>query len=366
MFAHLISYSNFHCSMFACGQTLGHRLKNVSKPAKPSILYSRRTRRRFQEIGVAMTARIIDGKALAAQVRQQVAADVAQLRSAGKPVRLVAVLVGRSPAACVYARNQALACREVAVEYSLRELPATVTQDELDRLLRELAADRSVTGIMLHLPLPEHLHTQQAQYAIDVIKDVEGVNPSNIGHVVYGYSIIAPCTALAVLALVESTAVSLRGAEVTLVGASRIAGKPTALLLTERGATVTLCHIHTRDLAAHTQRAEILIVAAGKAGLIDRRHVRPGAVVIDVGINRIDTTDANGKTVRKTVGDVDFDSVVPLASWITPVPGGVGPMTLAMLLRNTVRAARLVYGLEQPFGKIPGPVSESRRELRIP
>ncbi len=301
-----------------------------------------------------MSAKIIDGKAIAARIKQQVAADVQQLTAAGKPVRLVAVLAGHAPVSRVYAENQARMCREVGVDYTLRELPAEVTQDHLEDLLRQLAADSTITGIMLHMPLPPQINSQQAQYAIDMLKDVEGVNPANIGHVVYGYSIIAPCTALAVVALVEETGATLRGAEITVVGASRIVGKPVALLLTERGATVTLCQIYTRDLVVHTRRADILIVAAGSPGLIEGRHVRPGAVVIDVGINRVAVPDATGKTVQKTVGDVNFNSVAPQASWLSPVPGGVGPMTVAMLLRNTVRAARLVYGLERPFGKPQG------------
>jgi methylenetetrahydrofolate dehydrogenase (NADP+) / methenyltetrahydrofolate cyclohydrolase len=294
-----------------------------------------------------MAAKIIDGKALATAIKQQVLADVKELNSAGYPVKLSAILVGHAPAARVYAENQARTCQEMGIDYKLHELSEKTSQTELDALLRQLALDRSVTGIMVHLPLPDHLNTQQTQFGIDVIKDVEGVNPANIGHVLYGHPIIAPCTALAAVALIESTGAMLRGAEVTVIGASRIAGRPVALLLTEKGATVTVCHIHTRDLICHTKHSDIVVVAAGKAGLIDNRHIKPGAVVIDIGINRITVPDSTGKPMSKTVGDVDFDSVAPLASWITPVPGGVGPMTVAMLLRNTVRAARLVNQLEK-------------------
>ena len=296
-------------------------------------------------------AQIIDGKAIAARIKTEVAAEVRKLMATGLPVRLVAVLVGQFPAARVYAENQAKTCGELGIDYTLRELPETVRQEELEDMLRSLAADKSVTGIMLHMPLPAHINTQQAQYAIDLLKDVEGVNPGNIGHVVYGHSIIAPCTALAVVALIEATGISLVGAEVAMVGASRITGKPAALLLSERGATVTLCHVHTRDLIVHTRRADVVVVAVGKPGLIDQRHIRPGAVVIDVGINRIAVKDQKGQRIWRTVGDVAFDAISPIAGWITPVPGGVGPMTVAMLLRNTVRAARLVYGLEKPFGE---------------
>jgi methylenetetrahydrofolate dehydrogenase (NADP+)/methenyltetrahydrofolate cyclohydrolase len=296
-----------------------------------------------------MTARIIDGKALAAQIRQQVAADVQSLKTLGRPVRLAAVLVGSSPAARVYADNQARTFAQAGVDYQLHDLHESITQDHLDEILAKLAKDPAVTGIMVHLPLPPHLNTQRTQYNIDILKDVEGVNPSNIGNVLYGHPIIAPCTALAAVALIDTTGVPLQGAEVTVVGASRIAGRPAALLLTERGATVTVCHIHTRDLAMHTRRAEILVVAVGKPGLIEHNHVRPGAVVIDIGINRVNAKDAQGQDVSKTIGDVDFSAVAPTASWITPVPGGVGPVTVAMLLKNTVRAARLVHGLDQPF-----------------
>ncbi len=296
-----------------------------------------------------MPAKLIDGKILAMSIRQQVAHDAATLLEKGLSIHLVAVLVGQSPAARVYADNQARTCRDMGIRYSLLEFAVDITQVQLNTELSRLAADTTVTGIMVHLPLPAHLNTQETQYAIDVLKDVEGVNPANIGHVVYGHTIIAPCTALAAVELIESTGVPLRGAEVTVVGASRIAGKPIALLLTERQATVTLCHIHTRDLFIHSQKADILVVAVGKSGLISASHVKPGAVVIDVGINRVTTTNAQGQLVNKTVGDVDFQSVLPVAGWITPVPGGVGPMTVAMLLKNTLRAARLVHKLEKPF-----------------
>ncbi len=296
-----------------------------------------------------MPAKLIDGKILAMSIRQQVVRDAATLLEKGLGIHLVAVLVGHSPAARVYADNQARTCRDMGIRYSLLEFAADITQVQLNTELARLAADTTVTGIMVHLPLPAHLNTQETQYAIDVLKDVEGVNPANIGHVVYGHTIIAPCTALATVELIESTGVPLRGAEVTVVGASRIAGKPIALLLTERQATVTLCHIHTRDLFIHSQKADILVVAVGKPGLISAGHVKPGAVVIDVGINRVTTANAQGQLVAITVGDVDFQSVLPVAGWLTPVPGGVGPMTVAMLLKNTLRAARLVHKLEKPF-----------------
>jgi methylenetetrahydrofolate dehydrogenase (NADP+)/methenyltetrahydrofolate cyclohydrolase len=293
-----------------------------------------------------MAARIIDGKALSAETRAQVAHDVAALNAAGKPVHLVAILVGDSPAARVYADNQAKTCQQVGIQYTLKQLPAETSQDQVQAHVQSLNEDPTVTGIFFHLPLPGHLDTQKMQYAIDVMKDVEGVNPANIGHVVYGHTIIAPCTARAVVEMIESTDVPLQGAEVCVVGASRIVGRPLALLLTERNATVTVCHIYTRDTAAHTRRADIVVVAVGKPGLIRAADIKPGAVVVDVGINRVSTKDVAGNTIQKTVGDVAFDEVSAVASWITPVPGGVGPMTVAMLLKNTVRAAKLVYGIE--------------------
>jgi methylenetetrahydrofolate dehydrogenase (NADP+)/methenyltetrahydrofolate cyclohydrolase len=297
-----------------------------------------------------MPAKLIDGKSLAAVIREKVATEVAALQKSGRPVRLIALLVGDNDAAKVYAENQRKTCAQVGIEYDLQSLPAATTESQLHSAIRALNADPAVTGIFLHSPLPAGLDLPEAQYQIDILKDVEGVNPANIGHVVYGHTIIAPCTALAVVELIDSTGVDLTGANVTIVGASRIVGRPLALLLTERNATVTLCHIHTKDTPAACRNADIVIVAVGKPGLLRADHVKPGAVVIDVGINRVRITDAFGKITEKTVGDVDFDEVAKVASHITPVPGGVGPMTVAMLLRNTLRAAKLVHGLEKPFG----------------
>jgi methylenetetrahydrofolate dehydrogenase (NADP+)/methenyltetrahydrofolate cyclohydrolase len=287
-----------------------------------------------------MAAKIIDGKLVAAGIREGVVREVAALKESGKAVRLVAVLVGENAAARVYAENQARTCAAVGIGYELLALPEGTTQAGLHEALHRLNADQRVTGIFLHSPLPEGMDLPAAQYQIDVIKDVEGVNPANIGHVVYGHTIIAPCTAQAVVELIETTGVSLRGAEVTVVGASRIVGRPLALLLTEREATVTLCHIHTRDTAAACRRADVVVVAVGKPGLVKGCDIKEGAVVIDVGINRVKV-----EGVDKTVGDVLYEEALERAGWITPVPGGVGPVTVAMLLRNTVRAAKLVWGV---------------------
>jgi methylenetetrahydrofolate dehydrogenase (NADP+) / methenyltetrahydrofolate cyclohydrolase len=288
-------------------------------------------------------ARLIDGAAIAQQVKSDVAARVAQLTALGQRVHLTAILIGASPAGELYAQRQGEACAAVGIAYDLLKLPATVTMRDVKREIRRLNDDSNVTGIMMHLPLPKQLDTQRLQYEIDVVKDVEGVNPANIGYVVYGHTLIAPCTALSVIELIKSTGVAIRGAEAVVVGASEIAGKPIALLLTEQMATVTLCHIETKELVSHTKRAEILVVAVGKAGLIGADHVREGAVVIDVGINRVSLPDGT----KKTVGDVDFDAVRSRVAHISPVPGGVGPMTVAMLLKNTLRSAHILFGHEK-------------------
>jgi methylenetetrahydrofolate dehydrogenase (NADP+)/methenyltetrahydrofolate cyclohydrolase len=299
--------------------------------------------------GESMPAKIIDGKSLSTVIRDRVAAEVAALKQQNKPVRLIALLVGDNSSAKLYAENQKKTCAQVGIEFELRTLPASTTEKELHAAIHALNADKSVTGIFLHSPLPNGLDLPEAQYQIDILKDVEGVNPANIGHVVYGHTIIAPCTALAVVELIDSTGVPLQGANVTVIGASRIVGRPLSLLLTERNATVTLCHIYTKDTPACCKNADIVVVAVGKPGLLRPEHVKPGAVVIDVGTTRVKTTDVSGKATEKTVGDVDYEGVSQVAGHITPVPGGVGPMTVAMLLRNTLRAAKLVYGLEKPL-----------------
>jgi methylenetetrahydrofolate dehydrogenase (NADP+) / methenyltetrahydrofolate cyclohydrolase len=286
-----------------------------------------------------MPAQIIDGSALAEKIKQEVTAKVEQFTLRGKAVHLTAILVGSTHAGELYAQRQGEACKAVGINYQLLTLPADITQRDLKREIRHLNADPSVTGIMMHLPLPPHLDRARLQYEIDVVKDVEGVNPANIGYVVYGHTLIAPCTALSVIELIKSTGVNLQGAEAVVVGASEIAGKPIALLLAEQMATVTLCHVATRDIQSHTRQADIVVVAVGKPGLLGADHIRDGAIVIDVGINRVTLPDGT----KKTVGDVDFDAVRPKAGFITPVPGGVGPMTVAMLLRNTLRSAEILH-----------------------
>jgi methylenetetrahydrofolate dehydrogenase (NADP+)/methenyltetrahydrofolate cyclohydrolase len=287
-----------------------------------------------------MSAQIIDGSALAGKIKLEVAEQVKAFVARGKPVHLTALLVGSTPAGELYAQRQGEACKAVGINYQLLTYPADIAQRDLKREIRRLNIDPSVTGIMMHLPLPAHLDHPRLQYEIDVVKDVEGVNPANIGYVVYGRTLIAPCTALAVIELIKSTGIPLAGTEAVVVGASEIAGKPIALLLAEQMATVTLCHIKTRNVSQHTRNADIVVVAVGKPQLIGADHIKPGTVVIDVGINRVTLADGT----KKTVGDVDFDAVKGKAGYITPVPGGVGPMTVAMLLRNTLRSALILEG----------------------
>lgn len=287
-----------------------------------------------------MSAHILDGTAYAAEIRHEVTRQVAWYTSHQGPIRLCAVLVGSDAGGRLYATSQRKLSIKVGVQYELVELPEETTQAELEATIDQLNADAHVTGIILQLPLPEHIDTAAAQYRIDPYKDVEGVNPANIGWLFYNEPIIAPCTALAVTEMIRRSGVIVRGAHAVVVGQSRIVGRPVTMFLLTQMATVTGCHIATRDLPTHTRQADILVVGVGQPRLIGAEHVKPGAVVVDVGINRITETDDTGHRVRRTVGDVDFDAVAPRAGHLTPVPGGVGPVTVAMLLRNTVEAAR--------------------------
>jgi methylenetetrahydrofolate dehydrogenase (NADP+)/methenyltetrahydrofolate cyclohydrolase len=235
----------------------------------------------------------------------------------------------------LYAKNQAKACSAVGIEYMLHELPETASQTEIAKIIEELNAHQSVTAIMVHMPLPKAVDADAIQMMIAVDKDVEGVNPANIGNIVFGRRSLVPCTALAVMEMIESTGVAIRGARVVCVGASTIVGKPVAVLLMQAEATVISTNIYTKDIETLIRSANILVSAAGVPNLITSDVVKDGAVVIDVGINRVVGED--GK--KRTVGDVDFAKVKSVAGYISPVPGGVGPMTVAMLLRNTVQAS---------------------------
>jgi methylenetetrahydrofolate dehydrogenase (NADP+)/methenyltetrahydrofolate cyclohydrolase len=278
-----------------------------------------------------MSARILDGKTLSARVR----ADLRErVRGAGRPARLDAVLVGSDAAAELYAQSQARTCQEVGIEYRLHRLPSGSGFEEIAGRVLLLNEDEQVRAIMVHLPLPTGVDVERVQSLIDPDKDVEGVNPANIGNVVYGRRSLVPCTARAVLELVESSGISLRGANCVVVGASNIVGKPVAVLLMRHEATVTSANKHTKGTEAIARQADVLVVAAGVPKLVTAPWVKPGAVVVDVGIHRLPGPD--GATV--TTGDVDYAGVSAVAGWITPVPGGVGPMTVAMLLRNVADA----------------------------
>ncbi|MCG8406055.1 MAG: bifunctional 5,10-methylenetetrahydrofolate dehydrogenase/5,10-methenyltetrahydrofolate cyclohydrolase [Phycisphaerales bacterium] len=289
-----------------------------------------------------MTAKLIDGKALAAETREQVARRAATLRERGRSPILAAVRVGDDSAAASYARSQAKHADAVGIDYRLVELPEGTTPSEAARAVEELNADSAVSGIMLHLPVPKPLDGFALQQLIAPGKDVEGVGAANLGMLAMGREALVPCTAAAAFACLKSTGIDLTGREAVVIGRSTIVGKPLAMLLLAAHATVTQCHTRTRDLPQHTCRAEVLIVSAGAAGLIGAEHVSPGAVVIDVGTNRVPASDAPDETKMKTIGDVRFDEVFPIAEAITPVPGGVGPVTVAMLLSNTVDACERV------------------------
>ena len=279
-----------------------------------------------------MSARLVDGKALSNTVRESL---IARIKAAGRAVRLDAVLVGSDRAAAIYAENQAKTCAAVGIDYRLHRLPDGAGYDDIAGRILLLNTEDDVRAIMLHLPLPAGVDVERIQSLIAPEKDVEGVNPANIGNVVYGRRSLVPCTALASVEMIESTGVELRGARCVIVGASNIVGKPIAVLLMRAEATVISTNKFTRGIADLTRSADVLVAAAGVPGLIKGGMVKPGAVVIDVGINRIAGPD--GKSI--TVGDVAFEEVREVAGFISPVPGGVGPMTVAMLLRNTVDAA---------------------------
>lgn len=281
-------------------------------------------------------ASIIDGRAIAQRARESVAARAEALRARGIPARLDAVLVAGpdDAAARVYARNQAKTCNSLGIEYHLHELDADAGFDEIAGRVLLLSSAPEVRAVMVHLPLPERVDAIRVQSLIDPRKDVEGVNPANIGNVVYGRSSLAPCTALAVVRMIEETGIDLKGKLAVVVGASDIVGKPIAVMLMRPEATVVSCNEHTHDITTLTRQADVLVAAAGVPGLVTAEWVRPGAIVIDVGIHRVEGSD--GK--KRTTGDVDQESVRPVAGALSPVPGGVGPVTVAMLLENVVSA----------------------------
>ncbi len=281
-------------------------------------------------------AAIIDGKAVSAKLRQEMKGEVAALQAKGIAPGLAVVLVGEDPASQVYVRNKIRACEELGIRSQDHRLPADTTQERLLELIGALNNDPAVHGILVQLPLPKQISDQAVIAAIDPKKDVDAFHPQNVGKIVQGNYDFLPCTPAGVMALLRSTGVPVAGKECVVIGRSNIVGKPMALLMLHEHATVTICHSRTRDLAEVCRRADILIVAIGKARFVTAGMVKEGAVVIDVGMDR----DENGKLC----GDVDFAGVEPKAGYITPVPGGVGPMTITMLMQNTITAARLAGG----------------------
>ena len=322
-----------------------------------------------------MSAKLIDGEAFAEQIKKQVAADAAELASKGKAPHLVAVQVGENPASKIYTNQQAKNCQAVGIEYELLNLPAEMSQADLLAKIDLLNKDPKVTGLILQMPLPAQIDARKVQVSIHPDKDVEGMHPVNMGRLFFGGSLVSPCTPMAAVELLRSVCGDLAGKEVVVVGHSEIVGKPIAAILLQSlnaSPTVTVCHVATKDLAAHTKAADILFVATGvsqarwmgyqrkkKAGenvalpnlkpLISADMIKPGAIVIDVAINRIPKgfdasgeplKDDKGKNAMMTVGDVDFAAAKEIASAITPVPGGVGPVTVAILLKNTIACAK--------------------------
>ncbi len=282
-----------------------------------------------------MAARIIDGRAIAAQVRARVADEVsAEVERTGRTPGLATILVGDDPASAIYVANKRKACHEAGIADYHRHLPADSSQAEVAGVIEDGNADPAVNGILLQLPLPPGLDAAALTGLISPDKDVDGLTPISAGRLTQGTPGLRPCTPLGVIELLDSERVELEGAEAVVVGRSDLVGKPLAALLLARNATVTICHSRTRDLAAVCSRADVLVAAVGRPRLLGAEHVKPGATVIDVGMNR---------TESGLCGDVDFDAVLEQAWAITPVPGGVGPMTIAMLLSNTLAAARMQH-----------------------
>lgn len=294
-----------------------------------------------------MPAEIIDGKQIADEIRKELKREIDRLREEhGVVPGLCTVLVGDNPASVSYVTAKNRACQELGMKSFHHHLPADTSEQSLLSLIGELNATPEIHGILVQLPLPAHIDERKVLEAINPMKDVDGFHPVNMGRLMIGEEIFPPCTPAGIRELLVRTGTVLEGAEVVVVGRSNIVGKPIAVMLLQKrpdgNATVTVCHTRTRDLAAHTRRADVLIVAAGHPRAVTGEMIKPGATVIDVGVNRVGTTDS-GKA--KLVGDVDFASAAPVAGKITPVPGGVGPMTITMLLANTLKAAKLAAGL---------------------
>ncbi len=295
-----------------------------------------------------MTARIIDGKQVAADMRAELKQQVSGLREKGIVPGLGVILVGEDPASQSYVTAKERACAEIGIYSDDNHLPADTSQEDLLALIQKMNADPRINGILVQLPLPSQMNEAEVLLAIDPSKDVDGFHPMNVGHMVAGQKAFLPCTPHGVIQLLLRSGVTLEGAHVVIVGRSNIVGKPLANMLIQKAktgnATVTVCHTHTKDLAAFTRQADIVIAAAGCPNTVTADMVKNNVVVIDVGVNRVD--DAATKRGYRLVGDVDFEAVKEKASLITPVPGGVGPMTITMLLYNTVESAMMAAGID--------------------
>ena len=279
-----------------------------------------------------MRAQIIDGKAIGAKMRAEIALEAGQLAKAGWQPHLVSVSVGDEAASELYVRNQQRSAESAGVTFEARAYPAATSLEQLIGIIQGLNADPRVNGIIIQRPLPEHIPVKALQKTVHPLKDVEGMHPSSIGNIVYDDLALGPCTAVAAVEILKTLPLPLEGMNVTVIGHSEIVGKPIAFLMMGLGATVTVCHHMTRSVPMHSRAADAVFVAVGKAGLVTGDMLKPGAALIDIGINRVD---------GKTVGDADFDSCAEVAGWITPVPGGVGPVTVATLMSNAVLATRM-------------------------
>jgi len=278
----------------------------------------------------------IDGRAVARQILKSVAANVEELTFAGWAPKLVSIRVGDNAAVDLYVRNQKRVAGNAGIEFEERHFPADISIEEMHATISTLNVDPRVTGVILQRPVPDNLPIKVLQASIHPLKDVEGMHPASIGNIVYRDIELGPCTAVAAVELLKSTRVPLEGLEVTVIGHSEIVGKPIAFLLMSEGATVTVCHHMTRHVPLHSRSADAVFIAVGKPGLLSGDMIKPGTVVIDIGINQIETADGTAIVV----GDCDYVSCLEVAGWITPVPGGVGPVTVAVLMRNTTIAAR--------------------------
>ena len=284
-----------------------------------------------------MSATLIDGKAISEAVRQEWKEKADVLKSKGVLPGLAVIIVGDNPASKLYVNNKIKACREVGLHSEVHELPGDISEEMLLNLIEQLNQAKKINGILVQLPLPEHIDENKVLEAIKQEKDVDGFHLYNVGALMTGNTVFPPCTPFGVMSMLNYCKVPIAGQNAVVIGRSNIVGKPMAMLLLQEDATVTICTSKTKDLAEHTKRADILVVATGRAEMIKAEHVKEGAVVIDVGINRLDD--------GRIVGDVDFDDVKKVAGQITPVPGGVGPMTITMLVANTVMAAERDSGI---------------------